>query len=140
MYPEIMERIEATERLEAFAVLSELRGGLNFADFCERLERLEADGYELWGARRGGRLVGVVGFRPVETMARGRHLHVDDLVVLSTLRGHGVGSALISLVERKAIEGGHGSVFFDSRREVVEFYAKRGFSPHPAVLMKKSLP
>jgi ribosomal protein S18 acetylase RimI-like enzyme len=77
--------------------------------------------------------------RPVATLARGSHLHVDDLVVDNTQRGSGIGAALMEYAERYARDHGLAAVFLDSRADVVGFYDRLGYSAHPAQLMRKSV-
>ncbi|MFO0931909.1 MAG: GNAT family N-acetyltransferase [Planctomycetota bacterium] len=96
-------------------------------------------GYRLFGAWSDGVLLGVLGCRRVRTIARGEHLHVDDLVVTASARGRGIGAALLSTIEAAARADGCRSVFLDSRPEVLGFYASSGYAPHTAVLVRKPL-
>ncbi len=89
---------------------------------------------------RDGVLVAVAGIRPVHTLARGPHLHVDDLVVDARCRGQGVGVALLQFCERDAGARGLVAVFLDSRQEVIGFYESLGYEPHTALLMRRRLP
>jgi hypothetical protein len=84
----------------AFAVLKELREQLDPQTFTARLQRQSEFGYRLYGAFDGTELVGLLGMRPVETMARGRHLHVDDLVVTEKRRGNAIGQELMGFAEK----------------------------------------
>ncbi|WP_327219940.1 GNAT family N-acetyltransferase [Caballeronia catudaia] len=49
-------------------------------------------GYELVGAFQNDQLIGVIGMRPVHTLARGAYLHVDDFVVSAEARRSGAGT------------------------------------------------
>ncbi len=145
--------VAETELGAAFEVLRELRTHLTPKLFAERLARQRERGYELLGAFAPGgegpagplgptgpeTLVGVLGMRPVETMARGPHLHVDDLVVAGGRRGRGVGRRLLARAEEIARERGLAAVFLDSRPEVLGFYEKLGYGPHTATLVRKVL-
>lgn len=126
-------------RAEAFAVLRQLRDHLDFDEFVAREARQRRAGYEMYAALRGGRIVGLVAVRQVETMARGAHLHVDDLVVDGPHRRTGVGGALLAFAERCAAERGMSAVFLDARPGVEPFYEARGYRPHTALLMRKGL-
>src|ERR1022692_1162997 len=78
----------------AVMILLELRTNLDAATATAAIdEQARAHGYELHGIFDQDRLVGVGGFRVVTTLARGRHLHLDDLVVIETSRGGGYGRA-----------------------------------------------
>ncbi|MEW5708493.1 MAG: GNAT family N-acetyltransferase [Pseudomonadota bacterium] len=122
----------------AYAVLRELRTHLTWELFLERLARQQrAYGYRLFGAFQLGELVGVMGMRPLETMSRGPHLHIDDLVVSGRARRRGVGRRLLAYAEGYAREQGLNAVFLDSRADAVTFYAALGYRPHTATVMRK---
>jgi GNAT superfamily N-acetyltransferase len=124
----------------AYAVLRQLRTHLSAELFRERLARQQAaHRYELLGAFAGEELVGVLGLRPVETMARGPHLHIDDLVVAETVRRRGIGQLLLAHAEQLARQRGLGAVFLDSRPEALDFYTRQGYRPHTAPLVRKQL-
>ena len=90
-------------------------------------------------AYSGSMLVGVLGMRPVHTLARGPHLHVDDLVVDEQARSGGIGKALLAFAEEDAQARGLGAVFLDARREAIPFYERERYLFHPAPSMKKLL-
>ncbi|HEY8382480.1 MAG TPA: hypothetical protein VIL09_10045 [Microvirga sp.] len=73
-------RLAPSERANAFRIVVHLRAHLGEAEFISRAGRQSYFSYELVGAFDDGRIVGVLGMRPVHTLARGSHLHVDDLV------------------------------------------------------------
>ncbi len=123
---------------EAFRLLIELRPHLTEPLFRERLQRQQLAGYRLIGAFDPV-LVGLLGMRPVETMARGPHLHVDDLVVTVASRGQGIGSRLLEFAEAEARRLGLTAVFLDSRPEALPFYRKHGYAPHTATLVRKPI-
>ena len=102
-------------------------------------DQAHALGYELHAAEVASTPVGLVGFRPVHTLARGRHLHVDDLVVTRDLRGRGIGHRLLAFVESRAEEASLRAVYLDSPHEVLDFSRRQGYDPHEAVLMRKRL-
>lgn len=123
----------------AVRVLRELRPQLQEGRFGEVMSRQLRSGYELIGAFLP-ELVGVLGMRLVETLARGRYLHVDDLVVTESQRMLGIGRALLRYAETEADQRCVGTVFLDSRPEALGFYARLGYAPHGSVLVKKRLP
>ena len=94
---------------------------------------------ELVGAYLNDALVGVMGMRPVHTLARGPHLHVDDLVVDAAVRGSGAGHALMAYAEADARAREMSAVFLDARPDAIPFYEKENYVRHPAPSMKKSL-
>lgn len=134
-----VNRIEPSAWARAFPLIKQLRAALDEAEFLQRVRRQSHGGYELVGAYRDGRLIGVMGMRPVHTLARGPHLHVDDLVVDEAVRGSGAGRALMAYAEADARARGMGAVFLDARPDAIPFYEREQYTRHPAPSMKKTL-
>jgi GNAT superfamily N-acetyltransferase len=134
-----VRKLEPAEWRAAFPVMAALRTHLTAEEFLERVERQAYSGYQLVGAFADGRLLGVLGMRPVHTLARGPHLHVDDLVVADEERRADVGRLLMDHVEQDAQARGMGAVFLDARAEAVPFYKALGFNLHHAPSMRKLL-
>jgi len=135
-----IREISPDELPPAFEILRQvLRERLDYETFCERFARQKLNGYRLFGAIVDGRPIGVIGFRPVETMARGPHLHVDELVVSGEQRRLGIGRRLLEFAEEYGKTNSLLSVFLDSGPEVTGFYEALGYRPHTAVLMRKKL-
>ncbi|MGX1789351.1 GNAT family N-acetyltransferase [Bosea sp. NPDC055332] len=134
-----VRRLVPAEWTQAFPVIAQLRSALDEAEFLRRVQRQSFSGYELVGAFRDGALVGVLGMRPVHTLARGPHLHVDDLVVDERVRSGGIGKALLAFAEEDARARGLTAVFLDARREAIPFYERERYAFHTAPSMKKLL-
>src|SRR5207342_2404415 len=92
----------------AYTIIVQLRPHLDEAEFLRSVERQSHSGYELVGAFRAGALVGVLGMRPVHTLARGPHLHIDDLVTDEAARRAGFGRALMGFCRSGGPSAGHG--------------------------------
>lgn len=133
-----IRRLSPAEWEHAYAVMSQLRS-LDKAEFLERTRRQSYSGYELVAAFRDGKIIGVLGMRPVHTLARGPHLHIDDLVVDANVRGSGAGRALMEYAEIDARARGMTSIFLDARPDAVPFYERENYLLHPAPSMKKVL-
>ena len=133
----ICNRIEPSAWAQAFPLIRQLRTALDEAEFLQRVRRQSHGGYELVGAYRDGRLIGVMGMRPVHTLARGPHLHVDDLVVDEAVRDSGAGRALMAYAEADARARGMGAVFLDARPDAIPFYEREQYTLHAAPSMKK---
>ncbi|MDF3835728.1 GNAT family N-acetyltransferase [Cupriavidus basilensis] len=133
-----IRRLSPTEWEQAFPIISQLRS-LDEAEFLRRVRRQSYSGYELVGAFHDNKLVGVLGMRPVHTLARGAHLHVDDLVVDAQARGSGAGHALMAYAEADARARDMTAVFLDARPEATPFYERESYALHPAPSMKKVL-
>jgi ribosomal protein S18 acetylase RimI-like enzyme len=128
--------LSGDQQADAFRLIVQLRDHLDRDEYLRRLRVQQAAGYQLVGAWLGGAMVGVMGMRAVHTLARGAHLHIDDLVVDAAARRAGVGSALLKYALGHAREQGLVSIFLDSRPEVIEFYRTHGFAEHSATLMR----
>ena len=134
----IVRRLAPAEWPSAHPVIAQLRQ-LDEAEFIRRVELQSASGYELVGAFWDGALVGVMGIRPVHTLARGPHLHVDDLVVDADCRESGVGRALLEYAEADARARGMAAIFLDARPEAIPFYEALAFALHTSPSMRKAL-
>jgi GNAT superfamily N-acetyltransferase len=133
-----VRRLTPLEWPEAFPVISQLRM-LDEAEFLRRACRQSYSGYELVGAFIDGKIIGVMGMRPVHTLARGGHLHIDDLVVAKDARGHGIGHALMQYAEADARARNMSAVFLDARPDAIPFYEREDYVPHSSPSMKKML-
>lgn len=133
-----VRRLTPAEWSKAFPVISQLRS-LDEIEFLRRTRRQSFSGYELVGAFRDAELIGVIGIRPVHTLARGAHLHIDDLVVVAEARGSGAGRALMEYAEADALARDLNAVFLDARPEAVSFYERQHYVLHSAPSMKKTL-
>ena len=129
-------RLVPAEWPAAFPLIAQLRT-LDEPDFLACVRRQSFSGYELVGAFHDDRLVGIMGMRPVHTLARGPHLHIDDLVVDQTLRSGGIGRALIAFAEADAEARGMLSIFLDARQDAIAFYERLEFGFHTAPSMTK---
>jgi GNAT superfamily N-acetyltransferase len=134
-----IRRLEPREWEGIFPIVVQLRPHLDKAEFLRRVRHQSHNGYELIGAFRSGRLIGILGIRPVHTLMRGAHLHVDDLVVDDAERKSGCGRALMDYAEADARARGMNLVFLDARPEAIGFYETIGFTMHTAPSMRKTL-
>jgi GNAT superfamily N-acetyltransferase len=134
-----VRRLEPREWINAFRVIAQLRPHLSEETFLAHARRQSHSGYELVGAFRDGRLIGVLGMRPVHTLVRGAHLHIDDIVTEEAERGSGCGRAMMAYAEADARARGMSSVFLDARPEAIGFYTAVGYVLHTVPSMKKLL-
>jgi GNAT superfamily N-acetyltransferase len=134
-----LRRLAAREIADAFPLVSELRAKLGKDEFIAGvLRQQQQHGYELIAAFDPG-IVGVLGMRPVHTLARGWHLHIDDLVVSQDQQKRGIGRALLSFAETDAKSKGMTALFLDSVKDAMGFYENCGFRTHIVTLMRKPL-
>jgi GNAT superfamily N-acetyltransferase len=112
----------------AFGLMTELRPHLTPEHFVERVRRQQQGGYRLFGLFSGSELVALAGVREAETLMRGPHLFVDDLVTGAADRGRGYGTAMLRWLAVFAGERGHARIYLDSRDTALTFYQSRGFT------------
>jgi GNAT superfamily N-acetyltransferase len=132
-----VRRLPPGEWKQAYTIIVQLRPHLDEAEFLRSVERQSHSGYELVGAFRAGALVGVLGMRPVHTLARGPHLHIDDLVTDEAARRTGFGRALMGFAEADAQARGMAAIHLDARPAAIPFYAALGYAFHPSPSMRK---
>jgi ribosomal protein S18 acetylase RimI-like enzyme len=118
---------------EAFDTLRMLRPNCKDVDaFVEQICRLQrTSGYRLYAARNTSALVvGVVGFRFMENLMHGRHIYVDDLVILPEFRGIGIGGELLQFAIAQALAERCDRVLLDTgidNEAAARFYINLGF-------------
>jgi ribosomal protein S18 acetylase RimI-like enzyme len=134
-----IRRLEPREWADLFPIIAQLRPHLTEEEFLRQVRQQSHSGYELVGAFRAGQVVGVLGMRPVHTLARGPHLHVDDIIVDEAERRTGGGRALMDYAETDARARGMAAVFLDARPVAIGFYKVLGYDLHTTPSMKKAL-
>ncbi len=113
------------------AALRVLRPHLSDEDIFARVRKQQAtQGYRLAYRESGGIVVSAVGFRPMDTLAWGKMIYIDDLVTLPEARGGGHAGALLDEVITLARLEGCDAVHLDSgyqRQDAHRLYLNRGF-------------
>ncbi|MEZ5787532.1 MAG: GNAT family N-acetyltransferase [Xanthobacteraceae bacterium] len=132
-----VRRLAPGEWQGAAPLIVKLRPHLDEAEVLRRVQRQSFSGYEMVGAFRGDSLVGVLGMRPVHTLVRGPHLHIDDLIAEETTRRRGVGRALMNFAEADARARGMAAVSLDARPSAIPFYERLGYELQPSPAMRK---
>lgn len=99
-----IRHIENDDDLAAsFTVMRELRPHLtDTTAYVEQIKRQYAQGYRLLAAWRNGSIVGLAGYRSLESTIYSRFVYVDDLVVTSTLHRSGIGELLLQSTRQQA--------------------------------------
>ncbi|KJV25487.1 GCN5 family acetyltransferase [Pantoea sp. BL1] len=134
----LIRKLSPSEWNEAYPLISQLRD-ISLGQFRESVKIQSLSGYELIGAFIDDRLTGLMGWRPVHTLARGYHLHIDDLVVDEHARGSGIGKALLDFATRESAGREMNFIFLDARKEAIPFYENNNFILHASPSMKKPL-
>jgi ribosomal protein S18 acetylase RimI-like enzyme len=122
----------------AYAVIRHLRPHHGLDSFTAFVAVQQRDyGYVLTGAYADGVLAGVMGWRWLHTLSRGRHIHIDDLAVDPMRRGQGIGAALLDHITVRSQAGGASALHLDARATAIGFYDRCGFAAHPSPGMVK---
>lgn len=132
-----VRRLAPDEWRAAAPLILKLRPHLDEAEFVRRVQSQNFSGYEVVGAFRGDCLVGVLGMRPVHTLSRGPHLHIDDLIADEAARHGGIGRALMDFAEADARARGMVAVSLDARPTAIPFYERLGYEFQPSPAMRK---
>jgi GNAT superfamily N-acetyltransferase len=112
-----------------FPVMSQLRPTLIAAEFVDRVQIQQAEGYQLAFLEEEGAVVAVAGFRLQTLLWSGRTLYVDDLVTDAVLRSQGHGGTMLNWLIALAREAGCTTFMLDSgthRHEAHAFYFRHG--------------
>lgn len=117
----------------AFPVMRQLRPHLTDADsFLARVRRQQHDGYHLLAAWEENTVVGLAGWRVLETLIRGRFCYVDDLVVDAGARRGRLGARLLDTVGAAARDLGLRDLVLDTGLDNAlgqRFYFRYGMLP-----------
>jgi GNAT superfamily N-acetyltransferase len=99
-------------------------------EFISRWFLQVKEGYRILRAVKGGMPVGAAGFRILHTMAWGRILYLDDLIVDEGARGTGLGSRLLAVLKEIARDEKCDQVHLDTgyqRHAAHKAYLRAGF-------------
>lgn len=125
---EFRELTTDDEISSAFPLMHELRPQLIADAFLKSVRTQQQDGYRLFaGVIDSGHVV-LAGVRDAQTLMRGPHLFVDDLVTSAACRGRGHGAAMLRWLAGYAAGRGLRRIYLDSRDTAVGFYRKVGFT------------
>lgn len=100
-----IKHIESDADLDAsFPVMKELRPHLSDrATYAAQVARQRTQGYRLLAAWRDGAIVGLAGYRLLESLIYSRFIYVDDLVVTASLHRSGLGELLLQAARQQAV-------------------------------------
>ena len=85
-----------------FPVMAELRPQLAEAEFVERVQRQQREGYQLAFLTDKKAVKAVAGYRFSESLSWGKFMYVDDLVTGGTFRSQGHGQRLFRWLVQQA--------------------------------------
>lgn len=128
----ITELTTDAQLLSAYPLLSFLRDRLTPDTFVAEIRLQEDDGYRLFGASVGGQIVTLAGLRPGHTLARGKHIFIDDLATLPEHQAKGYATTLLRHLAGLALAEGWPRVYLDARNTALTYYEQLGFRTLPA--------
>lgn len=126
-------RVVESERdaAKCWAAFKELRPHLkDTGEFIRRWQRQHAEGYRLVYTLQQQEVVAAAGFRLLDTMAWGKVLYLDDLIVPEACRGRGFGAQLLRWLQATAKEKGCDELHLDTgyqRHKAHLVYLSSGF-------------
>lgn len=129
-----IEELEADRTWLAFDPMRQLRPHLTSTGFIKLVNEVQRpEGYRLVASWDGelGRIVAAIGFRPVTSLAYGRHLSVEDLCTVLAARGRGHATRLLAWTEREARRLGCEQIHLDAgthRHEAHRLYLRAGYT------------
>lgn len=102
-----MEITKVVDLKEAYLLIRQLRTHLAEKDFLEILKTAEQESsYELLGAYKEEKLLGLMGYRVLSDFVHGRHIYIDDLVIDADHRSQGLGAIFLKKAQDIAKENG----------------------------------
>ncbi len=111
------------------AIVRELREHVSVDELVQHVVDGRESGFRLAFARSDGEIVAAAGFRVGRSLAWGKFVYVDDLVVRESDRGKGFGGALLDWIVEFAKSLDCQQVCLDSgaqRFQTHRFYLKHG--------------
>ncbi|GAA5217444.1 GNAT family N-acetyltransferase [Corallincola platygyrae] len=116
---------------EAAAILSHLRTQFTFGALLHQVKKQIEQGYQLACVYDGNKMVAVGGFIMGLKLAWGKHIYVDDVIVLPEERSKGAGKVLIDWLKQHARAEGCDQLHLDSgvqRFDAHRFYLREGLN------------
>lgn len=129
----VIKELNEVHLLSCFSLFHSLRPHLNYADFIEIFAHSKArDEYTLVGAYEKDICIGLIGFRILFDMVRGKHVYIDDLVVEEGKRSAGIGPLLLDYATQYAKENGCSQLRLCTgcqNTDAQRFYEREGWKP-----------
>ncbi len=124
---QIRELTDGAEIAGVFALVKELRPHFLQESFVQQVLEQQKAGFR-FAVGYAPEPVVMAGFYKTCSLARGRHLFVDDLVTAASRQGQGFGKAMLRYLAGCAEKDGLARIYLDSRDTAVGFYKGVGFT------------
>lgn len=100
-----LRTLKTSKEIEAvYPVIRELRQELSLGEYMSAIQLAQAaNNYTLVGMFNDNICLALIGFRWLTDLAHGKHLYVDDLVVVRSHRSQGLGATLLRFAEQEAL-------------------------------------
>jgi GNAT superfamily N-acetyltransferase len=140
---EVRELLTDEELDAAFPVMNELRTHfMELSEYRTALEAMRSDGYRLFAAMDGDRIVALAGIAIRTNFYYGRFLYVYDLITSEVERSKGHGKLLLDRLEELARADGCQTLALSSgvqRKDAHRFYEEKMGYDRPSYVFKKDL-
>lgn len=87
------------ESTAVFQIIKDIRTHLDLESYLETLSSAKEQGYQLLGLYEKEQCLALMGFRTLVDFVHGKHLYIDDLVVVAERRSQGLGVILLKHAE-----------------------------------------
>lgn len=131
--------LEGDEYLLLPPLIQLLEPALSLELIGHRIELLQARGWRCLGAWQLGELAGVAGFSEFSHLFSGPVLYVENVVVVASARGSGVGAQLMDWLESYARNCGCNKLTLDAyaaNAGARRFYERLGYDPRGVHFVK----
>jgi len=121
---------EEAEISESFRLMQQLRPHLQEEGFTQQIRTQMKEGYHLFCMRKESEVIALCGCRVSTSLAWGRHLYIDDLIISNDKRSLGYGKEMMNFLINFAKEKGCSEIHLDSgvqRFQAHKFYMREGF-------------
>lgn len=111
----VKELNTTTEIMEAYPIMKQLRTHLDEQAYKSLvIDAMKYDHYKLMALLELGKIVGVIGFKPMITLYYGKFVWICDLVVDDDKRSMGYGEKLLTYVHQWAKENKYKTIALSS--------------------------
>jgi len=126
---------------DAFSILKILRPHLSFDEFKSLYDIAhQHETYTLVGYKSNNVLSAVMGWRIIHDFVHGRHLYIDDLITLDTMRNKGIGATLLRHAEELALQHNCKSLRLCTgieNKDGMRFYEREGWQARAFAYKKR---
>jgi GNAT superfamily N-acetyltransferase len=139
----IKELRTSADILQAYPIMNQLRTHLYRDTYLDLVaEAQDKERYKLYALYVDGKIVSVVGFKPMVTLYYGRFVWICDFVTDNQMRSNGHGKRLLSFMQEWAAQNNYQTVLLSSglqREGAHRFYQEKMGYDKVSYVFKKDL-